>query len=76
MSTRLLRLLQQLLLIVDLIFNHITIETEYGKCIKIALPVDNDYRGKRIKINPIDDYCPIDKEEFEKIIDELIKIPN
>jgi hypothetical protein len=48
---------------VDLIFNHITIETEYGKCIKIALPVDNDY-------------CLIDKEEFEKIIDELIKIPN
>lgn len=71
-------MLQQLLLTVDLIFNHITIETECGKKLKIALPTENKpTRGKRIETSPIDDWCPIDmnKEEFERIIDEFIKIP-
>ena len=62
----------------DLIFNLETIETEYGKSFKIALPIKDtgSYQGKRIEISPIDDWCPIDKEEFEKIIDRLIEIPN
>ena len=78
MSIKLLRVLQQLLLTVDLTFNHTPIETEDGKSIKIALPVENNStRGKRVEISPIDDWCPIDmnKEEFERIIDEFIKIP-
>lgn len=78
MNIKLLRALQQLLLTVDLIFNFITIETEYGKSIKVALPVeDKPTRGKRVEISPIDDWCPIDmnKKEFERIIDEFIKIP-
>lgn len=62
----------------DLTFNLITIDTDYGKSFKIALPVGNqrNYCGKRIEILPIDEYCPMSKEEIEKIIDKWIKIPN
>ena len=55
-----------------------SIETEYGKSRFNTLPIENKpTRGKRIKISPTDDWCPIDmdKEEFERIIDEFIKIP-
>ena len=62
----------------DLTFNLITIDTDYGKSFKITLPVKNmePYQGKRIEISPIDEWCPMDKEEFNKIIDRLIEIPN
>jgi hypothetical protein len=33
-------------------------------------------RGARIKISPIDEWCSFNKDEIEKIIDELNKIPN
>jgi hypothetical protein len=35
-------------------------------------------RGRRLETLPIDDWCSIkiDKEEFDKIIDRLIEIPN
>ena len=57
-----------------------SIETDYGKSFIISLPIDNEkqpIRGKRAKLPIIDDRFNIDdKEEFERIIDELIKIPN
>jgi hypothetical protein len=63
---------------VDLTFNLITIDGDYGKSFKIALPVDNqrNYCGKRIEMLPVDEYCPISKEEIERIINRLIEIPN
>ena len=76
MSIRLLRAQQQLLLTVDLTFNLETIETDNGRVFKIALPISNEkpVRGKRAKLPIIDDRF-MDEEEFEKIIDEFIKIP-
>ena len=63
----------------DLTFNPIIIETEYGKSFKIALPVDNEKprRGKRAKLPLLDDrFLDMDKEEFERILEEFIKLPN